>query len=289
MPDIPCIINWTCIIFVCASCHAYGVVFIVCSLLFLECFFSIEFRKRIRVWGFIQLRGSSISRILSSSKRVHRQDDHFLRYHYYHCYGSCLVYIAMPRCLPPINASLPTLTWQSSNPSTFQQITLWLCYRLLSLLIVFLVGGAVSSMWQHGYSFDNMGQRSTRGGKPGAHTASGRAPAPGPRLASSFWYISHFTLKLLWEAFQDEESLQRGGTRAGALLLSDGKIPSGTLPSRKGKSKPLSSPTTLSCGRTNLHQHHQQHHLISNPCSSLVFNLCVRTLDWYVWLACSVD
>ena len=39
----------------------------------------------------------------------------------------------------------------------------------------------------------------------------------------------------------------------------------------------------------NLHQHLQQHHLLSNPSSSLVFNLCTGTSDWYLWVTSSVD
>ena len=39
----------------------------------------------------------------------------------------------------------------------------------------------------------------------------------------------------------------------------------------------------------NLHQHLQHHHLISNPSSSLVFNFCIKTSDWYLWVASSVD
>ena len=39
----------------------------------------------------------------------------------------------------------------------------------------------------------------------------------------------------------------------------------------------------------NLHQHLHQHHLISNPNSSLVSNLCLKTSDWYLWVASSVD
>ena len=42
-------------------------------------------------------------------------------------------------------------------------------------------------------------------------------------------------------------------------------------------------------GRTNLHQHLHQHHLISNPSSSLVSNLCLKTSYWYLWVASSVD
>ena len=32
-----------------------------------------------------------------------------------------------------------------------------------------------------------------------------------------------------------------------------------------------------------------QHQLLSNPSSSLVFNLCTRTSDWYMWVTSSVD
>ena len=42
-------------------------------------------------------------------------------------------------------------------------------------------------------------------------------------------------------------------------------------------------------GEGNLHQHRQQHHLLSNPSSSLVFNLCTGTIDWYLWVTSSVD
>ena len=39
----------------------------------------------------------------------------------------------------------------------------------------------------------------------------------------------------------------------------------------------------------NLHQHLQQHHLISNPSSSLVFSLVTETIDWCLWVTSSVD
>ena len=42
-------------------------------------------------------------------------------------------------------------------------------------------------------------------------------------------------------------------------------------------------------GRTNLHQHLHQHHLLLNPSSSLVSNLCLIAWDWYLWVASSVD
>ena len=39
----------------------------------------------------------------------------------------------------------------------------------------------------------------------------------------------------------------------------------------------------------NIHQHLHQHHLLSNPSSSLVFDLGPKTSDWYLWVASSVD
>ena len=42
-------------------------------------------------------------------------------------------------------------------------------------------------------------------------------------------------------------------------------------------------------GEGNIHQHLQQNHLLSNPNSSLVFNLCAGTLDWCLWVTSGVD
>ena len=39
----------------------------------------------------------------------------------------------------------------------------------------------------------------------------------------------------------------------------------------------------------NLHQHIHQHHLLSNSSSSLVSDLCLKTSNWYMWVASSVD
>ena len=39
----------------------------------------------------------------------------------------------------------------------------------------------------------------------------------------------------------------------------------------------------------NIHQHLHQHHLLSNPRSSLVSDLCLKSSDWYLWVASSVD
>ena len=39
----------------------------------------------------------------------------------------------------------------------------------------------------------------------------------------------------------------------------------------------------------NLHQHLHQHHLLSNPSSSLVSDRRLKTSYWYLWVASSVD
>ena len=42
-------------------------------------------------------------------------------------------------------------------------------------------------------------------------------------------------------------------------------------------------------GEGNIHQHVEQHHLISTPSSSRVFNLVTGTIDWCLWVTSSVD
>ena len=42
-------------------------------------------------------------------------------------------------------------------------------------------------------------------------------------------------------------------------------------------------------GEVYVHQHLQHHNLLSNPSSSLVFNLCSGTIDWCLWVTSSVD
>ena len=54
-----------------------------------------------------------------------------------------------------------------------------------------------------------------------------------------------------------------------------GAVLPGKLPSRRGKSSPSSSPTLLSSGESNLHQHLHQHHLISKP----YFISCIQFLS----------
>jgi Asp-tRNA(Asn)/Glu-tRNA(Gln) amidotransferase A subunit family amidase len=71
----------------------------------------------------------------------------------------------------------------------------------------------------------------------------------GPQLASVpllLLYKVIFPKKNYREDFRDKAPPSRGGTWAGAILLSDGAIPPGILPSGRGKSKPSTSPMILS-------------------------------------------
>ena len=63
----------------------------------------------------------------------------------------------------------------------------------------------------------------------------------------------------------------------------------GYFPPRGGNQSHRHHQRSSHRGRTNLHQHLHQHHLISNPSSSLVFNFCPKTSNWYMWVASSVD
>ena len=63
----------------------------------------------------------------------------------------------------------------------------------------------------------------------------------------------------------------------------------GTFPPGGGNHRHYQHQQLSHLGEGNLHQHLQQHHLISNPSSSLVFNLVTGTIDWCLWVTSSVD
>jgi hypothetical protein len=105
-------------------------------------------------------------------------------------------------------------------------------------------------------------------GPPGAAWWVVASPATLRCPPSGIWMP--LTWKKVGEDFRDEAPPSRGGTWVGALLPSGGQIPPEELPSQRGKPSSSSSPTTLPSWGSNLHQPLQQHHLISNPSSSLV-------------------
>ena len=139
----------------------------------------------------------------------------------------------------------------------------------------------------------------TRGEPLGGHNPPGRARPPwralegcglfGPPPVPIFWYISDFDLKKLREYFRDGAPPCRGGTWAGALLPSGGAISSGNFPPGGRNHRHHHHQQLSHLGEGNLHQHLQQHYLISNPSSSLVFNLVTGTIDWCLWVTSSVD
>ena len=136
-------------------------------------------------------------------------------------------------------------------------------------------------------------------GPPGGHKSPGRARRPrralvgaallGPPSVPLFWYISQFDLEKIRKGLLGRSaaaSRRNLGRSTFALRRSDF---AGELPSRRGKSSSSSSPTTLpSWGglSSSTSSHHQ---LLSNPSSSLVFNLCIKTIDWCSWVTSSVD
>ena len=130
------------------SCICCGV--LMCWLLFSDCFFSIEFRKRSECEDSFDYVGSSASWNRSSSKRDLRQDEHFPGYHYYHCHVRCLVSIA---CLATYHLFVkpPEMPWSASNPPHPGKTMFGYVTARSALLIVLLVAGAGSFHVQQGY------------------------------------------------------------------------------------------------------------------------------------------
>ena len=141
---------------------------------------------------------------------------------------------------------------------------------------------------------------STKGGPPGGHSPPGRAREPrralvgcahpGPPPVPIFWYISHFDLEKIrrglsgWSAAASRWNL---GRSTFALRRSDSA--GGTSLPEGGNHRHHHHQQLSHLGEDYLHQHAQQHHLLSNPSSSLVFNLVIGTIDWCLWVTSSVD
>ena len=135
----------------------------------------------------------------------------------------------------------------------------------------------------------------------GAHTLSRRQGARPPRARPPIswdpWWASDIHL-LLYEGFfpgknrgqaygtklcRHEAEPWRNQSRAPAELFCRGHFPPG------GGNHHQRHHQRSSHREGNLHQHLQQYHLLSNPSSYLVFNLCTGTSDWYMWVTSSVD
>ena len=137
-------------------------------------------------------------------------------------------------------------------------------------------------------------QISTRGGPPGGHNPLGRTRKPrralvgcahpGPPLMPIFWYISHFDLEKIkgWLSVWSATVLRRNLGRSTFALRRSDSTEGTSLPEGEIIVLIITNNSSI-LGEGNLHQHIQQHHLLSDPSSSLVFNLCTKTSDWYLW------
>ena len=148
---MPCSLNRTCIILVCASCHVYVVVvyYVVC---FFPGCFLVTFGFVPELWGFVRLRPlvffmDSFFFLAGSQARWP-----YPRNHFYLCFPSCSLYryAALPTTcyiMPPI------LPCKASNHPFLANRCLPKLPLLLSLLIALLVVGEfeVGSMLEHGY------------------------------------------------------------------------------------------------------------------------------------------
>ena len=145
-----------------------------------------------------------------------------------------------------------------------------------------------------------MEQISTRGGPPGGHNPPGRAREPrralvgcahpGPPPVPIFWYISHFDLEKNKErTFGTERRRLEAELGQEHFCPPAERFRRGNFPPGGGNHRHHHHQQLSHLGEGNLHQHLQQHHLISNPSSSLVFNLVTGTIDWCLWVTSSVD
>ena len=140
----------------------------------------------------------------------------------------------------------------------------------------------------------------SRGGPPTIHEGGGapyppghaplpRGPPGGPLIPILCYMESSVEKKKHMKAFgtrlrRHEAKPWRNQSRALAELFCRGNFPQGG-----GNHHHRHHQRSSHREGVNLHQHLHQHHLLSNPSSSLVSNLCTKTSDWYLSVASSVD
>ena len=109
---------------------------------------------------------------------------------------------------------------------------------------------------------------------------------PGSPLMPIFGYMESFVEEKIISKLTGRNSAatRRNQSRAPVELFYRGNLPPGG-----GNHHHHHHQRSSHREAVNLHQHIHQHHLISNPSSSLVSNLCIQTSDWYMWVASSVD
>ena len=127
----------------------------------------------------------------------------------------------------------------------------------------------------------------------GAHTLSKRVGArplphgpPGRPPVTIFCYMRSFVEEKIISKLTGRNSaaMRRNQSRAPAEMFCRGNFPPGG-----GNHHHRHHHRSSHREGVNQHQHLHQHHLLSNPSSSLVSNLCPKASDWYLWVASSVD
>ena len=112
----------------------------------------------------------------------------------------------------------------------------------------------------------------------------------GPPLVPIFWYIRSFDLeKNKKRTFGTERRRLQAELGQEHFCPPAKRFRRGNFPPGGGNRSHHHHQQPYHLWEANLHQHLQQHHLISNPSSSLVFNLCSGTSDWYLWVTSSAD
>mgnify|MGYP005850347855 CR=1 FL=1 len=136
-------------------------------------------------------------------------------------------------------------------------------------------------------------KKAPEGGHPPATRVEGaplpRGPPSRPRRPSSAIWCLFPWKKNQKEAFGTkrrrlEAEPGRNQSRAPAELFCRGNIPPGG-----GNRHHRHHHRPSHREGVNLHQHLHQHHLLSNPSSSLLSDLCLKISYWYMWVASSVD
>ena len=91
-----------------------------------------------------------------------------------------------------------------------------------------------------------------------------RGPPGGPPMPI-FCYMESFIEEKIISKFSGRDSTATRRNLGGSNLELWQSCSAGETSLREGKPSPSSSPTLLSSGEGNLHQHLHQHHLISKP------------------------
>ena len=135
--------------------------------------------------------------------------------------------------------------------------------------------------------------RNTSGGPPPVHEGGGAPPASWAPCWPSGAHL------LLYEVFRPKKNHKqafgtrlrrheaepwRNQSRAPAELFCRGHFPPGG-----GNHRHRHHQRSSHREGVNLHQHLHQHHLLSKPQFISCIQSCIKTTNWYLWVASSVD